>query len=59
MSKIGYNYTKKELDQATLDMIKEGKDIVFTYKGRKFILDIKEYEAKMRFERPDLFTNGK
>lgn len=53
------NYTKKELDEMSLRIIKEGKDITYSFDGNKYILDIKKYEKMMRFERPDLFTDEK
>lgn len=53
------HYTKKKLDAISLAVIKKGKDIEFEFNGTKHILDIKVYEAYMRYDRPDLFKDKK
>jgi hypothetical protein len=51
------SYTRKELDKAALALIKEGRDVAFTFNNKKYKLDIKEYEANLRFTRPELFKD--
>jgi len=53
------HYTKAYLDQVALGAITRGKNIEWEYEGKKYILDIKEYEANLRFTRPDLFKDEK
>jgi len=52
-------YTKKELDDLSLSIIKKGEDVRYEFEGKTYILDIKEYEAQLRFNRPELFEDGR
>lgn len=44
-------YTKKELDAMAERIIADGKDIVFTHKGKKYILDVKLYAAEREYNK--------
>lgn len=48
-------FKRKELDILSLDIIKKGKNVEYEIKGKKYTLDIKEYEKELRFRKPELF----
>ncbi len=51
------SYNRQLLDRIAIELIKGGKDVRYDINGKMYILDIKEYEALLRFERPELFKD--